>query len=183
MSDLDLRVVREDDALLDALGRGGPAPEEDRVAQLLSGWRIALAADTEALRPVPARARGDRRPSVWLATPAAALLMLAGLTVLTGAPARWLPGVVNVVDPTGTTTPTAPVRSSPAPHPAAPVPSRSWPAAVSSPPSPSQQPSQTDANGALSVPLPIPVRIVPDLPPPPPQLSGPPPRALPRAPR
>jgi hypothetical protein len=176
-------VVRNDDALLDALGRGGPAPERDRIAQLLAGWRTALAADTETLRPVPAPARRDRRPSVWLATAAAALLLLAGSAVLTGAPARWLPGVVNVVDPTGTTTPTAPVRSSPAPHPVAPVPSLTGPAAAPSPASPSQQPSQTDANGALSVPLPIPAPSVPDLPLPPPQLSGPPRRALPRAPR
>lgn len=180
MSDLDLRMVREDDALLDALGRGCPAPQRDQVAQLLAGWRTALAADTGALRPVPARARGDRRPSVWLATAAAALLLLAGWAVRTGAVAarcgkRGRPDGHHHAHCPGAVKPGPASRGSGAQRHLAGHRAVSALAVATA--------VADGRHGARSVPLPIPVPGVPDLPLPPPQLPGPPPRALPPAPR
>jgi hypothetical protein len=45
---VDLAVIQADDALLDALGRGGPAPGDDDLAGLLAAWRADLATDLGA---------------------------------------------------------------------------------------------------------------------------------------
>jgi hypothetical protein len=42
---VDLAAVQADDALLDALGRGEPAPAGDDLAGLVAGWRAELATD------------------------------------------------------------------------------------------------------------------------------------------
>jgi hypothetical protein len=42
---VDLAAIQADDALLDALGRGEPAPDGDDLAGLLAAWRAELATD------------------------------------------------------------------------------------------------------------------------------------------
>ncbi|MFG2103410.1 anti-sigma-D factor RsdA [Micromonospora echinaurantiaca] len=51
--ELDLATIARDDQLLDALGRGEPAPDGDDVAALLAAWRADLdsADDEPVLRP------------------------------------------------------------------------------------------------------------------------------------
>ncbi|WP_203985827.1 anti-sigma-D factor RsdA [Virgisporangium aurantiacum] len=44
-ANLDLTVIAADDALLDALGRGDPAPDDDKLAGVLAAWRTDLDAD------------------------------------------------------------------------------------------------------------------------------------------
>ena len=90
---VDLAVVAADDALLDALGRGAPAPADDEFAELLAAWRAELSAsgDPDAGRsPAPDRGAGRwsapgrgagvsaRRPRrrVWAGAAAAALILL-----------------------------------------------------------------------------------------------------------
>jgi len=95
----DVTVLARDDALLDALGRGEPAPADDAVAGLLAAWRSELDPPTErttvrtavplAIPPLhaPATERATRRwrPSRVLVAAAAALIGLAGgLTVAAG---------------------------------------------------------------------------------------------------
>jgi len=96
---VDLAVVAADDALLDALGRGAPAPADDEFAGLLAAWRAELSAagDPDAGRspapdrgagrsPAPGRAAGVsvQRPRprprrrVWAGAAAAALILLGG---------------------------------------------------------------------------------------------------------
>jgi len=82
---VDLAVVAADDALLDALGRGAPAPADDEFAGLLAAWRAELSAagDPDAGRsPAPDRGAGVsvRRPRrrVWAGAAAAALILLGG---------------------------------------------------------------------------------------------------------
>jgi len=82
---VDLAVVAADDALLDALGRGAPAPADDEFAELLAAWRAELSAsgNPDAGRsPAPGRAAGVsvRRPRrrVWAGAAAAALILLGG---------------------------------------------------------------------------------------------------------
>jgi hypothetical protein len=48
---LELAAVAADDRLLDALGRGEPAPPGDRLAGVLAAWRTDLAADPSAAGP------------------------------------------------------------------------------------------------------------------------------------
>jgi hypothetical protein len=52
-----MAVVHADDLLLDALGRGEPAPQDDEIAALLAAWRTEL--DDPALDP----ARTDTTPA------------------------------------------------------------------------------------------------------------------------
>jgi len=95
----DVTVLARDDALLDALGRGEPAPADDEVAGLLAAWRSELDPPTErttvrtavplAIPPftAPAIERATRRwrPGRMLVAAAAALVGLAGgLTVAAG---------------------------------------------------------------------------------------------------
>ena len=72
--------IDNDDALLDALGRGEPAPEGDTVAKLLAAWHSEISDRATALRPaaMPApkprnRSAGDRAdgrtPTVFLPSP------------------------------------------------------------------------------------------------------------------
>jgi hypothetical protein len=88
---VDLAAIRADDALLDALGRGEPAPSGDDLAGLVVAWRAELATDPPsdaleppahgtAVRPVPVRRRatGFRRA---LAGAVAAAAVLGGVTL------------------------------------------------------------------------------------------------------
>jgi hypothetical protein len=85
---VDLAAVQADDTLLDALGRGEPAPAGDDLAGLLVAWRAELATDLPsdtielpahgtAVKPVPLRRRntGFRRA---LAGAVAAAVLLGG---------------------------------------------------------------------------------------------------------
>jgi hypothetical protein len=53
-SPVDLGVLYADDLLLNALGRGEPAPADDHLATVLAAWRAELAADEPAAAPVEA---------------------------------------------------------------------------------------------------------------------------------
>ncbi|GHJ53753.1 hypothetical protein Nm8I071_30600 [Nonomuraea sp. TT08I-71] len=83
---MDLGTIARDDALLDALGRGEPAPDGDALAGLLAAWRSDLAEEPTGVRPaapdvveeVPAR-RTARRPRPWTLRLAAAALALLAL--------------------------------------------------------------------------------------------------------
>ncbi|MGW5673242.1 anti-sigma-D factor RsdA, partial [Micromonospora sp. NPDC003776] len=63
---MDLDVLTRDDVLLDALGRGEPAPDGDAVAAMLAAWHADLDDDVPASvrpavpAPVAARATPDR---------------------------------------------------------------------------------------------------------------------------
>ncbi len=48
---IDLDVLHADDALLDALGRGAPAPADDELAAVLAAWRAELATDEASAEP------------------------------------------------------------------------------------------------------------------------------------
>jgi hypothetical protein len=102
-------VIAADDVLLDLIGRGEPAPEDDKLAGLMATWRADLDADQpgdldimailaelsddtapirpavpeeEPLKPAPAPARRRWRPGRrYLVGAAAALLLIAGLGV------------------------------------------------------------------------------------------------------
>jgi len=80
---VDLSQITADDALLDALGQGEPAPGDDRLAGALAAWRTDLDTDPPAPPSVgtPASARRpQRRPGRrLLVAVAAATVLLAGL--------------------------------------------------------------------------------------------------------
>ncbi|WP_246835676.1 anti-sigma-D factor RsdA, partial [Micromonospora sp. MH33] len=48
---MDLGTIARDDVLLDALGRGEPAPDGDALAGLLAAWRSDLAEEPAGVRP------------------------------------------------------------------------------------------------------------------------------------
>lgn len=83
---MDLGTIARDDALLDALGRGEPAPDGDALAGLLAAWRSDLAEEPTGVRPAapdvveeaPAR-RAARRPRPWALRLAAAAVALLAL--------------------------------------------------------------------------------------------------------
>lgn len=83
---MDLGTIARDDALLDALGRGEPAPDDDALAGLLAAWRSDLAEEPTGVRPaapdvaeeVPARP-AVRRPRPWTLRLAAAAFALLAL--------------------------------------------------------------------------------------------------------
>ncbi|MGW9194125.1 anti-sigma-D factor RsdA [Micromonospora chersina] len=83
---MDLGTIARDDVLLDALGRGEPAPDGNALAGLLAAWRSDLAEEPTGVRPaapdvveeVPAR-RAARRPRTWTLRLAAAALALLAL--------------------------------------------------------------------------------------------------------
>lgn len=92
---MDLEVLARDDALLDALGRGEPAPAGDELAELLAAWRAEVAdglpeapvvrppaPDGEPAEPTPLparRAARTRRPRPWTVRLAAAAVALLAL--------------------------------------------------------------------------------------------------------
>jgi hypothetical protein len=93
----DLAAVAADDALLDALGRGDAAPDDDELAGLLAAWRSDLDADLpqldlptlddlpeETTQVLPPRRRRTGRLTKLLTGVAAALLLLAGIAVGVG---------------------------------------------------------------------------------------------------
>lgn len=106
---LDLDVIRGDDALLDALGRGEPAVSDDRIDTLLAAWRAELAAEpaqvstirsahpgvegiaTEPTIGTPQRQKGSRERRMTrrarIAAAAAAIAALAGGTAAAAATA------------------------------------------------------------------------------------------------
>lgn len=83
---MDLGTIARDDALLDALGHGEPAPDGDALAGLLAAWRSDLAEEPTGVRPAapdtveeaPAR-RPTGRPRPWTLRLAAAALALLAL--------------------------------------------------------------------------------------------------------
>ncbi len=77
---VDLAVLTADDALLDALGRGAPAPGGDRTAALLVAWRADLSggAPDRAVAGDPGRARRHRLRWVRPGIAAAVLVVLFG---------------------------------------------------------------------------------------------------------
>ncbi|MGW4297957.1 anti-sigma-D factor RsdA [Micromonospora chersina] len=83
---MDLGTIARDDALLDALGRGEPAPDGDALAGLLAAWRSDLAEEPTGVRPAapdsvedaPVR-RAVRRPRPWALRLAAAAVALLAL--------------------------------------------------------------------------------------------------------
>ncbi|MFG2164567.1 anti-sigma-D factor RsdA [Micromonospora chersina] len=83
---MDLGTIARDDALLDALGRGEPAPDGDALAGLLAAWRSDLGEEPTGVRPAapdvveeaPAR-RTVRRPRPWALRLAAAAVALLAL--------------------------------------------------------------------------------------------------------
>ena len=95
----DLTVIAADDALLDALGRGEPAPPGDDTAALLAAWRADLA--TGGAFPAAAR-KAHRRWWLRPLTVAAGLVLLGGgvaVGVLTATPDSPLWPVAAAVDP------------------------------------------------------------------------------------
>jgi hypothetical protein len=71
---VDLAAVRADDALLDALGRGGPAAQDDDLAALLAGWHADLSADLPDFDDLPAVLAGVAdAPTAALDLPAVGL--------------------------------------------------------------------------------------------------------------
>jgi hypothetical protein len=89
-TDDDLSQITADDALLDALGRGEPAPDGDEMAGLLHAWRADLDTPLDAGQPLvgelleaetyrPIELRSRRRPSRLLTGIAAAILVFGGL--------------------------------------------------------------------------------------------------------
>ncbi|MFG2107219.1 anti-sigma-D factor RsdA [Micromonospora chersina] len=83
---MDLGTIARDDVLLDALGRGEPAPDGDALAGLLAAWRSDLAEEPTGVRPAapdvveeaPVR-RAVRRPRPWALRLAAAAVALLAL--------------------------------------------------------------------------------------------------------
>ncbi|MFG3297992.1 anti-sigma-D factor RsdA [Micromonospora chersina] len=83
---MDLGTIARDDALLDALGRGEPAPDGDAFAGLLAAWRSDLAEEPTGVRPAAPDAveeapapRASRRPRPWALRLAAAAVALLAL--------------------------------------------------------------------------------------------------------
>ncbi|SCL48235.1 anti-sigma-D factor RsdA [Micromonospora chersina] len=83
---MDLGTIARDDALLDALGRGEPAPDGDALAGLLAAWRSDLAEEPTGVRPAAPDPVGDapvrravRRPRPWALRLAAAAVALLAL--------------------------------------------------------------------------------------------------------
>jgi uncharacterized membrane protein YgcG len=86
---MDVAVVAQDDALLDALGRGDPPPADDEVALLLAAWRADLASDVTVRPAVPPagdlpRPRRRRYLRAALAAAAAVVAVAGGLVVTAG---------------------------------------------------------------------------------------------------
>ncbi|MEV0570115.1 anti-sigma-D factor RsdA [Dactylosporangium sp. NPDC050588] len=94
---VDLAAVQADDTLLDALGRGEPAPDGDDLAGLLAAWRAELDTDLPAndilimpteptadgqdvAEPAPLRQRGTGLRRMFAGVAAAALI-LGGLAL------------------------------------------------------------------------------------------------------
>ena len=89
-TDDDISQIAADDALLDALGHGEPAPDGDELATMLHAWRADLDAHLDAGQPLvgellegraepPDRAQTRRRASRLLTGIAAAILVFGGL--------------------------------------------------------------------------------------------------------
>jgi Anti-sigma-D factor RsdA to sigma factor binding region len=89
-TDDDISQITADDALLDALGRGEPAPDGDELAGLLHAWRADLDTPLDAGQPLvgelleaetyrPVELKPRRRPSRLLTGIAAAILVFGGL--------------------------------------------------------------------------------------------------------
>jgi hypothetical protein len=89
-TDDELSQIAADDALLDALGRGEPAPDGDELAGLLQAWRADLDHELDARQPLvgelldaatnrPIELRPHRRHSKLLTGIAAAILVFGGL--------------------------------------------------------------------------------------------------------
>ncbi|MCW3813961.1 anti-sigma-D factor RsdA [Micromonospora sp. DR5-3] len=89
---MDLEVLARDDALLDALGRGEPAPAGDELAELFAAWHADVVDGAPAeIRPAaptaepaeptspPARPARTRRPRPWTVRLAAAAVALLAL--------------------------------------------------------------------------------------------------------
>src|SRR2546423_6531200 len=93
---VDLDVLRADDLLLDALGRGEPGPDDDAIAAVLAAWRADLV-DTDGTAEAEEEqdeaplaegvpiSRATRRPPVRLAVAAAVLAVVAGGTGIAAA--------------------------------------------------------------------------------------------------
>jgi hypothetical protein len=109
---IGLDMLRADDLLLDALGRGEKAPADDDIAVLLAAWRADVtdetdepAADsdaTEGLAEVIPISRARRRRGVRLGVAAAVLAVVAGGTGVAAAqagPGSPLWPITHVVNP------------------------------------------------------------------------------------
>jgi anti-sigma-D factor RsdA-like protein len=102
---IGLDVLRADDLLLDALGRGEPGGDDESVAALLAAWRADVAgepADDENLAEVIPITRARRRHGVRLGVAAAVLAVVTGGTGAAAAQAT--PGsplwpITHVVNP------------------------------------------------------------------------------------
>ncbi|MDO3705034.1 anti-sigma-D factor RsdA [Micromonospora sp. C28SCA-DRY-2] len=93
--ELDLATIARDDQLLDALGRGEPAPAGDDVAAMLAAWRADLdnADDEPVLRPAvqPPPAAPASRPAAFgqrVLRLAAAVVVLVAIATALGVASR-----------------------------------------------------------------------------------------------
>ncbi|NJP33572.1 anti-sigma-D factor RsdA [Micromonospora thermarum] len=92
--EVDLAAIARDDELLDALGRGDPAPEGDDLAAMLAAWRDDLgeAVDDDPVRPATPALPAVRPRRVRLGRPlvrvAAAVVVLAGVATGLGIGSR-----------------------------------------------------------------------------------------------
>jgi hypothetical protein len=105
---IGLDMLRADDLLLDALGRGEKAPADDDIAAMLAAWRadVAEVADeppaTGELAEVIPISRARRRRGVRLGVAAAVLAVVAGGTGVAAAqagPGSPLWPITHVVNP------------------------------------------------------------------------------------